>query len=133
MSTSSNIYKERKVDTLTLLDLISESMFKMSFLMRHVTIALEQKNTEDVYFLSRKGLELLAILESMLQQNETTQESLGDFIKFCETMSTCLEKVSLDESGELAKQLVETFKTIGVQFQEKQRMLEASALEEDDG
>ena len=131
MSTSSSSYKERQLEGASLLDVIAESMFKMSFLMRHITIAIKQQKNEDIYLLSKKGLELLAVLEGMLQENEITQESLKEFIGFCEAMSVCLQQVGLDESGELADQLGETFRKIGTQFQDKQEKLERDGKNED--
>jgi hypothetical protein len=124
MSNSSTPYVDRKIDSTDLLDLISESMFKLAFLMGHITQALEKKKFEDVYFLSEKGWEMLAALEGLLHQNELTEEAFKDFIKFCHTMNGCLQKVNSETNCELSKEMANSFKKIGLQFQKKQQEME---------
>lgn len=126
-----NPYTGRKIDSTDLLDLISESMFKMAFLMRHITKALEKKKLEDVYFLSEKGWEMLAALEGLLHQNEVTEEGFKDFIQFCQTMNACLQKVNTDTDCELSKQMIDFFKAIGLQFQKKQQEMERATQQKE--
>ncbi|MGL4825811.1 MAG: hypothetical protein ACRC4G_06475 [Alphaproteobacteria bacterium] len=124
-------YTDRKIDSTDLLDLISESMFKMAFLMSHITKALEKKKLEDVCFLSEKGWEMLAALEGLLHQNEVTEEGFKDFIQFCQTMSVCLQKVNADTDCELSQQMIDSFKAIGVQFQKKQQEMERAVRQKE--